>query len=584
MGVWQNVKTTYKYNGLQGVLRKIKYKLTNGYSHFLRNEQRPSWIEMNEQCETFLYRPRLSVITPVYKPDLWQLAQCVDSILNQPYNEVELILSLDGKASDEIMQYIQKIQQKDQRLITVQSDENQGIAKASNKALKKAQGEYVLLVDQDDMLAPHAIVEVVQVLQERAYDFIYTDEDMIDERNKRFAPQFKPDWSPHTLLSRMYVNHLSIYRKEHVDAVGGFRKQYDGSQDFDLLLRAAGRFQHVKHIPKVLYHWRTSKDSIASNIENKSYIFERAQHALADYFQTEGQDVAISPHDGMLVYDFDIQPQDDVLVSILIPFKDSVELTIKLLDSIQKYAGYERLEIILINNQSTAQTVRQLEQYCNESSLNIQRYDADYAFNYAKLNNDALKIASGEYVLFLNNDIEWFEENTLRRLVGVAQLKGAGAVGCTLLYPNDTIQHAGVIMGYHEVAGHIGVGQPKGTPGYYGRNVSLFNVSAVTAASLLVKKSYVDEIGGFDETLAVAYQDVDLCLKLLQHGTYNIHVGNVQMYHHESITRGFDSLTSERYQKECEIMKQRYAKWIENDPYYNPNLSIKVGELFQLKG
>lgn len=583
MGVLQNIKTTYKYNGVSGVFRKIKYKITNGYNHFLRCEERPTWQEMENQCQEFEYEPVLSAIIPVYKPDLWQLVQCVDSVLAQPYRKVEVVLSLDGDAQSEIEDYIQKVEQKDQRLIIVRNDLNQGISNASNRALQKATGDYVMLIDQDDMLAPHAVVEIVQVLQERQYDFIYTDEDMIDERNKRFSPQFKPDWSPHTLLSRMYVNHLSVYRKEVVQKVGGFRSEYDGSQDYDLLLRASKYFQSVKHISKVLYHWRTSKDSIATDISNKGYIFEKAQKALQDYFQSAGHDVRIAPHGDLLMYDFDIKPQSNELVSILIPFKDGVDLTIKLLNSIQRYAGYEEMEIILINNQSSKHTLETLETYIQNSPLSITICNADYTFNYSKMNNDASQMAKGEYLLFLNNDIEWFEENTLQKLVGVGQLEKAGAVGCKLLYPNDTIQHAGVIMGYHEVAGHFSVGQPKDAIGYYGRNISLFNASAVTAACLLVKKEYFEQCGGFDETLSVAYQDVDFCLKLLESGKYNIHVGNVQMYHHESITRGFDDVTSIRYQKECEIMQNRYAKIIANDPYYNSNLSIKVGELFQIK-
>lgn len=583
MGVFQNIKTTYKYNGVRGVVRKVKYKLTSGYGRFLRTEKRPSWDEMKQQNDMFSYRPLMSVIIPVYEPDLWQLAQCVDSVLSQPYEDVEVVLSLDGVVMPEVEKYIQHKQQ-DGRLKVVSSDVNRGISCASNHALEHVSGAYTLLVDQDDMLAPHAIVEIVQALNEKQYDFIYSDEDMITEQNKRFSPQFKPDWSPHTLLSRMYVNHLSVYRTEIIRQVGGFRSMYDGSQDFDLLLRASSSFQTVKHIPKILYHWRTSSESIASSVDNKSYIFERAKAALADYFQARKIDAQIDVHNGMLIYDFDIQPKANPVVSILIPFKDGVKLTMTLLNSIQKYAGYTNFEIILINNQSSPQTIESLERYMQSSDMKVKMFDADYAFNYAKMHNDAITSANGEYILFLNNDIEWFEENTLRKLVGMMELEQVGAVGCKLLYPNDTIQHAGVVLGYHEVAGHVGVGQYKDEPGYYGRYVSLFNTSAVTAAAMLMKKVDFERVGGFDEKLTVAYQDVDLCLKLLELGKYNVHVGNVQMYHHESVTRGFDSLASKRYQEECAIMQNRYQQWIENDPYYNSNLSIRVGELFQMKG
>lgn len=584
VSILKNIKTTYKYNGIPGIFRKIKYKFTNGYGHFLRTENKPTWEEMILQDKALVFRPKLSAIIPVYQPDLWQLVQCVDSVLGQPYREIEVVLSLDGLLAEEVEKYIQQISQKDSRIIVIFSERNEGISSASNKAVKKATGEYIFLLDQDDMLAANAIIEIVTALQEKRYDFIYTDEDMIDERNKRFSPQFKPDWSPHTLLSRMYVNHLSVYKKQHVDTVGGFRSAYDGSQDFDLLLRASRNFEIVKHIPKVLYHWRTSKNSIATNIENKSYIFEKAQSALEDYFRANEIETTVEPHCNMLIYNFDIRPKDNPLVSILIPFKDGVELTLTLLESIEKYAGYDHFEIILINNKSNEKTIEHLKKYCQNSQRNICIQDANYDFNYAKLNNQAVKKANGAYILFLNNDIEWFEENTLRKMLGIMELKDVGAVGCKLLYPNNTIQHAGVIMGYHEIAGHIGVGQHKDEAGYYGRNLSLFNTSAVTAASLLVKRVDFNQVGGFDETLAVAYQDVDLCLKLLRIGKYNVYVGNIQMYHHESVTRGFDDVASKRYQNECRIMQERYADLIENDPYYNPNLSIKVGELFRVKG
>lgn len=584
MSLLQNLITTYKYNGTRGVLRKVKYKFTNGYKHYLINEIRPTFQALQTQCEQFEYEPKISAIIPVYQPDVWQLVQCIDSVLAQPYQQVEVVLSLDGIVSEEVMTQLQKLQQKDARIIIVESEINEGIAVASNKALASATGEYVMLIDQDDMLAFYALVEVVSTLQEKQYDFVYSDEDMITEQNKRFSPQFKPDWSPHTLLSRMYVNHLSVYKKEHIDAVGGFRKEYDGSQDFDLLLRASRHFQHVKHIPKVLYHWRTSENSIASDIGNKSYIFEKAQNALKDYFQNDDLEVKIAPHNGMLVYDFEIEPKGMPVVSIIIPFKEGFDLTQTLLDSILKYAGYENFEIILINNQSSAETVAKIEAYIKKSPMDITCIDADYAFNYSKINNQAFSHAKGSYLLFLNNDIEWFEENTLKRMLGVAMLKNTGAIGCKLLYPNGSIQHAGVVLGYHEVAGHYGVGQAKDDPGYYGRNISLLNVSAVTAACLLVEKSKFEQVGGFDETLAVAYQDVDFCLKLLKAGYYNVHDGHIQMYHHESVTRGFDAVSSKRYQGECQIMQERYPTLIENDPYYNRNLSVKVGELFQIKG
>ena len=584
MRLLKNAWTTFKYNGVSGVLRKIRYKFGNSYKHFQKNEVQLSNQAMQKAIAQFTYTPKISVVMPVYKPKKQEFIKALKSILEQPYEQIEICLVNDGPISQEITEVEQAFCQKyGAKLVVVSNEENRGIAAASNDALAVASGEYVMLVDQDDMLAHNAVFEIVSALQEEQYDFIYSDEDMITEDGRRFNPQFKPDWSPHTLLSRMYVNHLSVYKKSCMEAVGGFRSAFDGCQDFDLLLRASVNFQKVLHIPKILYHWRTSENSIAQDIGNKQYIYERAELAIEEHLSGYGFQAKATAHDALLIYDLAITVRDTPKVSIIMPFKDNFTITTRALDAIITNGGYDNIEIILVDNQSTSSEQKLYAEYVAKyAKYPMQIVTANYAFNYAKINNDGLKVATGEYVLFLNNDIEFIQENTIQKLLSVAQLPQAGAVGATLLYPDNTIQHAGVILGYHEVAGHSGVGLSADAHGYYGRNVSLYNFSAVTAAVMMVKRTSVDAVGGFTEELSVAYNDVDFCLKLYEQGLYNINVGSLQVLHYESKTRGKDSLKDTRYQEECAYMWEKWRRYLERDPFYNENFSSKVGEMYQI--
>lgn len=580
----QNALTTYKYYGIRGVLRKIQKNSPRMYNRFIRKENIPTFELMQQELQKYPRQPKISVITPVYKPQFSQLMECVVSVAAQGYRNIEHVLVVDGYINDDERIFLEKLSEKKKIVLKINT-ENNGISYASNEAIAMSDGEFITLLDQDDVLAEHALFEVVKKLNEDDYDFVYTDEDMLSESGKRIEPMFKPEFSPHTLMSRMYINHLSVYKREIIEKIGFFRSDFDGCQDYDLLLRASRNFKRVGHIPKVLYHWRKSENSIATNIENKAYIFKKAKLAIEEHLSSFHLSGEVKPHDGMLIYDIELQ-QTDGFVSIIIPYKDNFLMTKTCIQSILKYCDLLQYEIILANNQSEENEnihfMSDVKNLC-ENKCDLQFYNADYAFNYSKINNECVKIAKGDILLFMNNDIELTHTTKLSQLVEVAKIPFTGACGATLVYPDNTIQHAGVVMGYHEVAGHSGVGLDARNPGYYGRNVSFYNFSCITAALMAVEKDKFIAVHGFDESLAVAYNDVDFCLKLLEKGLYNVNQGNVQAIHKESVSRGSDVLSDQRYQNEVEFMQTKWQSYIENDPFYSENLSINVGEMYTIK-
>ncbi|MGL5383300.1 MAG: glycosyltransferase family 2 protein [Culicoidibacterales bacterium] len=579
----QNAKTTWQYGGINGIYRKLYYVVGKPYRQYVKVQQKQdSERDFQSEITNLQVQPLISIVTPVYQVPLNLLTACAESILNQSYPNWQWCLVDDGSNNPQLTAALTELANRDNRINVKICETNQGISQASNQALEMVRGEYIALVDNDDTLAPHALLEIAKVLQDESVDWVYSDEDMLSPTGEQINPDFKPDWSPHTLLSRMYTNHLTVYRTELVLQVGGFRSEFDGCQDYDLALRISLEQPHVVHIPKILYHWRMAEQSIASSIATKPYIIERAKAALQQYFVARGYEVMIEQHHDLLMYDLTIAVKDNPKVTIIIPTRDHFDDVEQCIRSIQRYAGWDNYEIILVDNQSTPQQ-RQLFNQLAEEIVEMKILEANYEFNYAKLNNQAVAQSDGDYILLLNNDTIWTEEATLTRLLGIAQLPEVGAVGCRLLYPDQTIQHAGVILGYHEIAGHSGVGLAADAPGHYGRNVSLYNYSAMTAACLLVKRAQYDAVAGLDERFQVAYNDVDFCLKLMTNGWYNVHAGQVSMIHAESKSRGHDSLQSQRYQQECQLMEQKWQQLLHRDPYYNLNYSKRVGEMYKLK-
>ncbi|WP_429950390.1 O-antigen biosynthesis protein [Enterococcus sp. AZ170] len=578
-----------KRNGLRSTVQRIKLK---GIS-IPSNEDYLTWIKENEQWDLqqikeeismFDYQPKISVLMPVYNVEQKWLEKCIQSVQAQFYDNWELCISDDASTDTNVRKILEKFVKQDSRIKVVYRPKNGHISKATNSALEISTGEFVALLDNDDELAPIALYEVVKLLNQYPdLDLIYSDEDKIDMQGNRFEPAFKPDWSPDLLLGTNYISHLGVYRRSIMEEIGGFRVGLEGSQDYDLVLRFTEKTtaSKIAHIPKILYYWRVLPTSTAADQSTKGYAFEAGRKALEDALaRREIKGTAThAAGNGLFDVNYDLLSED--LVSIIIPTKNGYDDMKRCLHSIVKKTSYTNYEIIVADNGSTDPKMNQLyEEFKEKLSERIIIESIDIPFNYSRINNLAAKKASGKYLLFLNNDTEVITTDWLRRMVSVAQLNRIGCVGAKLYYPNHTIQHAGVILGLGGAAGHGHHTFPRGDFGYFGKLEINVNYLAVTAACLMIKKSDFDEVDGFDESLTVAFNDVDLCLKVHELGRDNIWLHNVELFHFESQSRGHEDTPEKlkRFQEETKLMEARWGNYIEVDPYYNPNLTRTAGD------
>ena len=534
---------------------------------------------MSEAVESFGYKPLISVIMPVYNTPEYFLREAIQSVIDQVYPYWELCIADDASTRSSIRGILEEYQAKDSRIKVVFRTQNGHISASSNSALELATGEFIALLDHDDVLTLDALYEVVHLLnQHPEADMIYSDEDKLDENGQLNSPFFKPDWCPDSFLSRMYTCHLGVYRRKLVNQVGNFRIGYEGSQDYDLVLRFTEKTDHIFHIPKVLYHWRIHSESAASGIEAKPYAYQAAAKALQDAINRRGEKGVIQQVKGFpghYIVRYEIKEYKKV--SIIIPTRDLGEVLDRCLESIFTKSTYPNYEVILIDNGSVEDyTHRVITKWREKESSRFKCYQLDIPFNYSKLNNYAVSQEKGDYLLFLNNDTEVITSDWIEAMVEQAQRLSIGAVGALLLYPDDTIQHAGVVIGMTDVAAHSHQYSSGNQPGYYGQIASTNNYLAVTAACLMCRREVFEKVGGFDEQLAVAYNDVDFCLKLVQQGDRNLYLSHVLLYLHESKSRGFEDTPEKlhRYMEEVKLMRQRWRKFIDRDPCYNPNLSL----------
>lgn len=555
-------------------LKMIDIDDTTAYNKWLKEFDKPTPVKKLK------YNPLISIIIPVYNPPQKFLEECIDSILNQTYQNFEICIADDASPKDYVKEILEKYKLKDSRIKVIYRKKNGNISAATNSALSIANGEYVALVDNDDLLTPNALYEnIVALNHNKNIDLLYSDEDKLDLDGKRCLPHFKADWSPDTLLSINYITHLTVIRRSIVNEIGGFRTKCDGAQDYDIVLRATEHIkpENIYHIPKVLYTWRMSETSTALDIESKSYAFEAGRIALEDALKRRGikGEAKIVIHTAYKVNYFINEKTDKV--SIIIPTKDHVDLLKKCINSIKKYTDKDLYEIIIINNNSVKQ---ETFTYLNNISKqdNIRIINNNEPFNYSKLNNIGIKSANYNFILFLNNDIEITTNNWLVKMVGFARQPHIGAVGVELFYPDHTIQHAGVVLGLgkFEIASHPFL---KVDGNYEGPNERIrvpYNYSAVTGACMLIEKKKLEEINFFDENLAVSYNDVDLCLKLLKKGYYNVFVPEVKLIHYESKTRGYDDTYEKMYRTYTEVlyMRKKWGNILLNDCFYNPNFSL----------
>ncbi len=589
---FKNLKRTisyYKRFGLKDTFYKIRenisskkiagdYDSEQAYKKWIKNNENYNQTEIKKNISSFTYNPKISVIMPVYNVKEKWLRKCIDSVRSQYYENWELCIADDNSSEKYIGPVLEEYMERDKRIKVVFREENGHIAKASNSALKLASGEFIALLDNDDELPSFALYEVVKLINKHPEaDLIYSDEDKIDERGNRRDPHFKPGWSPDTLLSCNYITHLGVYRKEIIDDIGGFRLGYEGSQDYDLVLRFTEKTKNIYHIPKVLYHWRMIKGSTSVDISNKNYAYMAGYRALVDTVKRRKYNAEVCYTEGLPFYNIRFNcNQNENLISIIIPTKDKADILKKCLYTIYKKNSYSNFEVIIIDNGSLREKTFQLFDRYKKQYDNFKIKRLDIPFNYSKLNNEAVNIAKGNLLLFLNNDIELITDNCLKIMAGQARRKNTGAVGAKLLYPDGKIQHGGVILGMGGIAANAYRMSGGYNTGYVGRLRVNYNYSAVTAACMMVKKLKFEEVNGFEESLSVAFNDVDFCLKLFKKGYYNVLLPEVELYHHESLSRGKEDNPEKlnRFNEEARYMKEKWGHLLKDDPFYNSNLSL----------
>lgn len=561
-------------------IERLKGGQTEFYNPFNVTDYN-NWLKENEEEiieEIFDYNPLISILIPVYNINREYLSECIDSILAQTYDNFEVCLVDDHSTNQETIDTLNDYLKKDSRIKVHFREENGHISNATNDALKMAKGEFVGLVDNDDLLTKNALSEVVKVLnQNRNLDMIYSDEDKINTKGFRCDPHFKPDFSPDTLMSLNYICHFTVLRKSIMDEIGGFTVGLEGAQDHDLFLRFTEKTNKVHHIPKILYHWRMIPTSTSMSIDNKSYANDKGKIAIENALKRRNLEGTVTKDLKSTYYIVDYKLKYEPLISIIIPTRDYAETLDTCLKSLFEKTTYKNYEVIVVNNNSVEEETFNLFENYKSKYKNFKVIDANFEFNYSKINNLAVNSSDGEYIVLLNNDTEIITGNWLEQMVGYASLPHIGAVGPKLLYPDTTVQHAGVILGLGGVASHAYIGSKREELGMYGRLRVPYNYSAVTAACLMVKKDKFIEVGGLEEDLMVAYNDMDFNIKLLQKGYYNICLPQVELFHFESKSRGLDTTTEKykRFVKESEYMFDKWFDVIMNDKYYNKNFTLR---------
>ncbi|BDQ04619.1 MAG: glycosyl transferase family 2 [Candidatus Dojkabacteria bacterium] len=579
------------------ILKRLGYYQCSSHSNGIDlNSHYDEWIsrtrynsyelKLKEHAITkFKYKPLISIIFPVYNVDEKWLRLALDSVRSQIYKNWELCIVDDASTLPHIKPVLEEYKNRDPRIKVHYSDTNEHICGASNRSLDMATGEFVFLMDNDDEIEPNTLYEFVRVLNEKDghLDFIYPDEDQITPDGKRVNPIFKPDWSPETILSMMFATR-GLFRTEIVRSIGGFRKGYEGSQDYDLVLRFSEKttVDRIYHIPMILYHWRRVPGSTAENYNAKPYARLAARKALEDTIKRRRMEAILE--DGLTPPSFHIKRKirNNPKVSIIIPTKDLLKYVKRCIESVEKKTVTDgfNYEIILVDNNSVQpESLRYFEHLAKRHK--VLQYTKP--FNYSAINNYAVQHADGDYLLFLNNDTEVINPEWLYEMLQLAQEDEIAAVGAKLIFPDNTIQHAGVHIYIDRVAEHTFYRFDMMNEGYLSRIQIINNVSAVTGACLMIKQSLFEKLGGFDEVnLPVAFNDVDLCLKAQEAGYRNVYTPFARLYHYESLSRGYEDTPEKmaRLNREQEYMLKRWKDYLTQDKYWNPNLIMENGMFF----
>lgn len=547
---------------------KNEYEVWIDINYLSKNDIR----EIKEQIKKLKYRPKISIIMPVYNVEKNWLKKAVKSVFDQIYKNWELCIVDDASTEKHIKRILSKYI-KNEKVKMKFLKKNIGISGASHEALSLATGEFVGFLDDDDELSIDALFEIVKLLNNSPHaDLIYSDEDKLNSEGKRVEPFFKPDWSPDLLLSYNYICHFSVYRRKIINEIEGFRKGFEGSQDYDLLLRFTEKTDEIFHIPKILYHWRKLEGSTASTHKEKIAHIENSIKAIQDAMNRRRIEGVVEK--GINFNQFESyrvrrKLRNTPLVSIIIPTKDMVSFLQKNLKSIEEKTEYNNYEIIIIDNQSIKkETHAFFSTVSKKDNINVIKYKDEY--NFSKINNFAVSQAKGIHILFLNNDTEVISPGWMTSMLEHSMREEVGAVGAKLVYPDNTIQHAGTILGLGGVAAHSHKNFSVNSNGYFGSLNTIRNYSAVTAACMMTRKRVFEEVGGFNEKdLPVAFNDVDLCLRMREKGYLIVYTPYAVLYHYESKSRGYDLNPNEIL-----FMKNKWNKILPSDPYYNPNLTL----------
>lgn len=539
----------------------------------------PDEAELNRQRRQKLScEPLISVAVPAYRTPGTFLVQMMDSLLAQTYRNWELCIANGSPEDPEMKKILREYTGKDKRIRVKNLEENLGIAGNTNAALEMAEGEFIGILDHDDLLAPNALYEIAAALdKDGSLEAVYTDEDKVTtDLGEHFQPHLKPDFNLDLLRSNNYICHFFVVKRSVLEKTGGFRPEFEGAQDYDFIFRCVEKAEKVGHIPEILYHWRTHKESTADNPASKMYAFEAGKRAIEAHLERTGVPGTVSHTPDYGFYRVTYPVQGEPLVSIIIPNKDEKETLKACIESIREKTEYTNYEILIIENNSTSQEIfHYYKELSEDPRIRLLRWKKE--FNYSAINNYGVRHAKGEYLLFLNNDVTVITPGWIKEMLGVCQRPDTGAVGVKLIYPDNTIQHAGCVIGIGGIAGHMFVDMPANRTGYLHKASLLQDMSAVTAACMMMKRSAFVEAGGFTEELSVAFNDVDLCLKVRQNGKLIVYDPYVQLYHMESKTRGAedDKAKVRRFQEEIEYMRTRWIDILKKgDPYYNKNLSL----------
>lgn len=584
---YQHIKNGFrilKKKGFSGVIDRIVHGSSNWaeYDEWF-NATKVTEEELERQRNTkFEFAPMISIIVATFNTKEEYLKEMIDSVRNQSYSNWQLCIG-DGSTNDSVEKYVKEHYGDDSRIVFKKLEKNYGISGNMNGALELVTGDYVGLFDHDDLLTPDCLYEFVASMQEVHHDCVYSDEDKLNDKTKKFEdPHFKPDFSIDLLCSHNYITHFFVVNMDIVRKVGGMRSEYDGSQDHDFIFRCVEQANSVHHVPKILYHWRMHPLSTAMDPESKMYCYTSGKKAIESHFKRVGIDATVEmlPRPLYGMYHCKYTVKDHPLVSILIPNYNHKDLLKGCIESLMNVNTYSNIEIVIVENNSTEQEIFDYYKELEETYSNVKVIYYEGDFNYSKINNYGVKYTHGEYILFLNNDTKVIEPDSIEDMLGVCQREDVGAVGAKLLYEDDTVQHCGVVVGYHGYATAAFSLIDRNDFGYMGRPRVSWDVSAVTAACLMTKREIFDEVGGFDEDFKVACNDVDLCLKIRSLNKWIVEDVFSVWYHYESKSRGLEDTPEKqaRFQSEIARFQKKWPEILKNgDPFHNPNFDLDKG-------